>query len=215
MTGLGGLTCRKSCGKAALVAPHLRPGQGRWAPAPLARAALQRPARGTPPSAQALGLATSRHRKARASSGPWPPSSAIWLRAGPRDRCRHHLRGRRREAPGSGSCTPPRRRSYCRCRGTRRTRTGYTGPQRGRSTSGPPSPRRSRGRWAAGTAQGRLRGQKGERHQAAGAAQQSPADKGPPSPLPRTSEPGPSQLREHVYTLTWPLGQRLLKARTY
>ena len=184
--GKVGLTCRKSCGRAPLASRHLRPVQGHWAQAPGPGASLQRPGRGPPLQAQALGLATRGHQKARASSGLWPPSCACRPLAGLQDHCHHRLygcSGQRPQAqvwgapvdvPGSCSRTPLRRQSYCRCHGTRHTRSGYTGPRRGRSTSGRPSPCRSHGHWAAGTAQGRLRGQGGGRegagHQAADTA---------------------------------------------
>uniref|UniRef100_A0A8P0T8N1 NUMB endocytic adaptor protein n=1 Tax=Canis lupus familiaris TaxID=9615 RepID=A0A8P0T8N1_CANLF len=211
--GKGGLTCRKSCGRARLVPPHLRPVQGRWAQAPRPGAVLRRPGCGTPPLARALGCATRGHQKAAvASPGPRPPSRASCPLAGLQAPRRHRLRlrgcsgqrprapvcGAHAAAPGSCSRTPPQRQSYCRCRGTRRTRSGYTGPQRGRSTSGQPSPSRSRGRWAAGTAQGRLRGHGGCTSTSCGRGPAEPCQQGPPSPQPRTWKPDPSQFAEHI-----------------
>lgn len=170
--------------------------------------------------APALGLASRGHRKARASSGLWSLSCASRPLAGPQDCCRRHLRGcpgqrpraqvlgAQAEAPHSCSCTPPQRQSYCRCRGSRRTRSGYTGPQRGRSTSGRPSPCRSRGRWAAGTAQGRLRGQGGGVSSSLRCCPAEPCQQGPT--IPSASDLGARSFPAHGKStplprrLTWP-----------
>lgn len=190
--GKAGLTCERGCGRVVLAPGGLHPVEGHWAQAPGPGAVLRRPGHGMPPLAQALGLATGGHQKEGAVSGLWPLSCAGWPPAGLQDCCYHHLCGcsgqrlqaqvgaAHVEAPGNYSCTPPPRRSYWHCHGSHHTRSGYTGPQRQRSTSGQPSLCRSHGHWAAGTAQGMLRG--GSMHvttvsgnKSANAAWQSPA----------------------------------------
>lgn len=140
--GKVGLTCRSCCGKVARVVLCRCPVRGHWAQAPGPGAILQRPVCGPRPPAPILGLATRGHQKARASFGPWAPSHAGRPPAGPQDHCHRHLCGCSGQRPqaqiggvhaevlGSYSCTPPPRRSYWRCHGSRRTRTDYTGPQR-------------------------------------------------------------------------------------
>lgn len=205
-----------------LVVLRLRSVQGDWAQSPGPRAPLQRPVCGPSPPAQVLGLATGGHRKARVFSGPQAPAHAGWPPAGrppagPQDRCRHHLRGcsgqrpwPRAGVPGRRSHTLLLRQSCWRCRGSRRTRSGYTGPRRRQSTSGRPSRCRSHGRWAAGTARGTLRGGQearrspGPSREAANAARDSGA------------RPSPASASAHIHTTAGALdrlwGQTLLTA---
>lgn len=164
--GRGGLTWR-SRGREEQVPCHPHPEWRLWAQAPGPRPVLRRVGCGGSRRAWAPALATRCRRKARAYSGLWArarPHPPLHGRPGQRSWVQLRVPAGEAHAgpPGSCSCTPPRRQSCWRCRGSRHTRSGCTGPRRGRSTSGQPSLHRSPGHWAAGTALGALRARAGE-----------------------------------------------------
>lgn len=135
--------------------------------APGPRAVLQRPGQEGPRQGQAPGPVARVPQKARALLAPCPPASAGWGPAALQGHRCHHVHGCPGQrpptleggvhdgVPGRCSCTPAPRQSYWHCHDNHHTRSGCTGPRRPRSTSGLPSLCTSRGRWAAGTAQGR------------------------------------------------------------
>lgn len=150
---------------AALVVYHLYPVQKLWAGAPDLQVVLHRLEGGAPPRALALVL-FAKGFQVRAVSGLWLSSCANQVPAGLQDHagprpCGHDGQrplpqdGGARGAPGSCSCTPAPSRSYWRCRGSRHTKSGYTGPLTPQSTSGQPSLHMTQEHWAADTSPGR------------------------------------------------------------
>lgn len=152
---------------AALAVLHLYPAQGLWAGGPDLQVGFHRLGGSAPPQALALLLSAKGFRKVRAVSGLWLLSCANQAPAGLQDHAGHRSRGHDAQrrlpqdgeaqgAPGSYPCTPALMQSYWHCRGSRHTKSGYTGPPMPQSTSGQPSLRTIQEHWAADTSLGRL-----------------------------------------------------------
>lgn len=160
---------------AALVVQHLDPVQELGAGDPDLQVGFHRLGGSAPPQALAPLLSAKGFQKVRAVSGLWLLSCANQVPAGLQDHAGHRSCGHDAQrrlpqdggawgAPGSYSCTPALTQSYWHCRGSRQTKSGYTGPLTARSTSGQPSLRTIQEHWAADTSLGRLWVEDGTRH---------------------------------------------------